>query len=96
MDILYKTKIMNKFVKKLLRKFKNFKENHRSNVNILIECIAIIMIRRGVWDLLEIYVLPENQLVSNITCIIVWIIVLLWDDWRLWELEEEPHRNKNR
>ncbi len=89
-------KIMNKFVKKLLRKFKNFKKNHRSNVNILIECVAIIMIWRGVWDLLEMYVLPENQLVSNITCIIIGIIVLLWDDWRLWELEEEPHRNKNK
>ena len=48
-------KIMNKFVKKLLRKFKNFKKNHRSNVNILIECVAIIMIWRGVWDLLEMY-----------------------------------------
>ena len=71
---------MNKFVKKLLKKFKNFKKNHRSNVNILIECVAIIMIWRGVWDLLEMYVLPENQLVSNITCIIVGIIVLLWDD----------------
>ncbi len=94
--ILYKTKTMNKFVKKLLRKFKKFRENHNSNMNILIECIAIIMIWRGVWDLLEIYVLPENQLASNIMCIIVWIIVLLWDDWRLWELEEEPHRNKNR
>ncbi len=87
---------MNKFIKKLLRKFKKFKENHNSNVNILIECVAIIMIWRWVWDLLEMYILPENQLVSNITCIIVGIIVLLWDDWRLWELEEEPHRNKNR
>jgi len=87
---------MNKFIKKLLRKFKKFKENHHSNVNILIECVAIIMIWRGVWDLLEMYILPENQLVSNVTCIVVGIIVLLWDDWRLWELEEEPHRNKNR
>ena len=71
---------MNKFIKKLLRKFKKFKKNHNSNVNILIECVAIIMIWRGVWDLLEMYILPENQLVSNITCIIVGIIVLLWDD----------------
>ena len=69
--ILYKTKTMNKFVKKLLRKFKKFRENHNSNMNILIECTAIIMIWRGVWDLLEIYVLPENQLASNIMCIIV-------------------------
>ena len=69
--VLYKIKTMNKFVKKLLRKFKKFRENHNSNMNILIECIAIIMIWRGVWDLLEIYVLPENQLASNIMCIIV-------------------------
>ena len=94
--ILYKIKTMNKFIKKLLRKFKIFRKNHRSNVNILIECIAIIMIWRGVWDLLEMYILPENQLASNISCIIVGIIVLLWDDWKLWELEEEPHKNKNR
>ena len=87
---------MNKFVKKLLRKFKKFRENHKSNVNILIECIAIIMIWRGVRDLLEIYIIPDNPLASNIICIIVWIVVLLWYDWRLWELEEEPHRNKNR
>ena len=69
--ILYKIKTMNKFIKKLLRKFKKFKENHNSNVNILIECVAIIMIWRGVWDLLEIYVIPENQLASNIICIII-------------------------
>jgi hypothetical protein len=69
--ILYKIKTMNKFIKKLLRKFKKFRENHNSNMNILIECIAIIMIWRGVWDLLEIYVIPENQLASNIICIII-------------------------
>jgi len=54
------------------------------------------MIWRGVWDLLEIYVFPDNPLASNLICVIIWIIILLIDDWRLWELEEEPHKNKNR
>ena len=62
---------MNKLVKKLLMKFRKFRRNHRSNMNIFIECIAIIMIWRGVWDLLEMYVLPNNQLASNISCVIV-------------------------
>ncbi len=87
---------MKRFSKRVLKQLKKLIENHRSNLNILIECIAIIMIWRGVWDLLEIYIIPNNPLASNIICIVIWIIVLLLDDWRLWELEEEPHRNKNK
>jgi len=71
-------------------------KNHDKNMYILFECIGIIMIWRWVWDLLEIYVFPDNPLASNLICVVIWIIILLIDDWKLWELEEEPHRNKNR
>ena len=79
-----------------LKRLKAIMKNHNKNMYILFECIGIIMIWRGVWDLLEIYVFPDNPLASNLICVIIWIIILLIDDWRLWELEEEPHRNKNR
>ena len=54
-----------------LKRLKAIMKNHNKNMYILFECIGIIMIWRGVWDLLEIYVLPENQLASNIMCVIV-------------------------
>ena len=79
-----------------LKRLRTIMKNHDKNMYILFECIGIIMIWRGVWDLLEIYVFPGNPLASNLICVIIWIIILLIDDWRLWELEEEPHRNKNR
>lgn len=73
------------------RKFNKFRKNHDSNRNILIECIAIIMIWRGVWDLLEIYIFPDSPFISNTLCVILWIGILLLDDWKLWELKEEDH-----
>lgn len=79
-----------------LKKLKIIMKNNNKNMYILFECVGIIMIWRWIWDLLEIYVIPHNPLASNLICVVIWIIILLIDDWRLWELEEEPHRNKNR
>ena len=80
---------MKKLFRRIFRKFNKFRKNQDSNVNILIECIAIIMIWRGVWDLLEIYVFPDSPFVSNVLCVILWVGILLLDDWKLWELKEE-------
>lgn len=80
---------MKKLFRKILRKFNKFRKNRDSNINILIECIAIIMIWRGVWDLLEIYIFPDSPFISNIVCVVLWIGILLIDDWKLWELQEE-------
>ena len=80
---------MKKLFRRIVRKFNKFRKNQDSNVNILIECIAIIMIWRGVWDLLEIYVFPDSPFVSNVLCVILWVGILLLDDWKLWELKEE-------
>lgn len=41
------------------------------------------------------YVFPGHPLISNLICIGIWIIILLVDDWRLWELEQEDsHKEK--
>ena len=84
---------MGKHLKSCIRKFRRLMRDRNSNASILIECIAIIMIWRWVWDLLEIYILPNSPLASNLTCVIVWVLVLLLDDWKLFELQEDdPHR----
>ena len=91
-DFICIVNIMGNF-KNYFRKFRKLMRDRNSNASILIECVAIIMIWRWVWDLLEIYVLPNSPLASNLTCVIVWILVLLLDDWKLFELQEDdPHR----
>ena len=89
-------KMMNKIIKKLLRKFKKFRKNYDSNLNIFLVCIAIVMIWKWIWDLLDMYVFPNHPLLSNLICIAIGVAVLLVDDGKLWELQEEdPHKEKN-
>ena len=83
-----------KEIKTSLKKFKRIMRNHDKNISILIECIAIIMIWRGIWELLDMYLFPSNPIVSNLVSITLWIIILLVDDGKLWELEVEPHKSK--
>ena len=92
-DFIYNINTMGQHLKSCFRKFRRFMRDRNSNASILIECVAIIMIWRWVWDLLEIYVFPNNPLASNLVCVIVWVLVLLLDDWKLFELQEDdPHR----
>lgn len=87
---------MGNWIKQLFKKIKKFRKNPDSNLNIFVVCIAIIMIWRWVWSLLDMYIFPDYPLISNIVCIIIWIIILLVDDGRLWELEQEDsHKEKN-
>ena len=41
------------------------------------------------------YVFPNKPVVSNLICIAVWLTILLIDDWKLWELGAEPHKEKD-
>ncbi len=80
---------MLKFSKKILKKIRSFRKDNDSNLNTIIVCISVIMVWKGIWDLLEIYVFPNNPLVSNILCAVVWFAILLIDDWKLEELKEK-------
>jgi len=87
---------MSKFAKKLPARIKKFRRNYNSNWNIFVVCIAIVMIWKWIWDLLDMYIFPNNHLVSNLICIGIGILVLLIDDGKLWELQEwDPHKEKN-
>lgn len=87
---------MNKFVKRLSRRIRKFRRDYDSNWNIFVVCIAIVMIWRWIWNLLDMYIFPNHPLISDLICITIGIIVLLIDDGKLWELQEEdPHKEKN-
>lgn len=82
-------KALQKIWKRAYRRIKRFRKDNDSNLNTIIVCISVIMVWKGIWDLLEIYVFPDNPLVSNILCAVVWFAILLVDDWKLEELKEK-------
>ena len=61
----------------------------RSNLNILITTAAVVMIRRWVWELLDLYLFPHNHVLSLVIWMIIWIFLLFVDDERLDELWEK-------
>ena len=61
----------------------------RSNLAIIIELIAVVMVWRGVWSLLDTFLFPNNHILSSIVGIIIGIIILLFDDRLLKELEHQ-------
>ena len=60
---------------KNLRKFLST----RKNLRIIIDLIAIIIIWRGVWGIMDLFVFPGNELLSYITSIGLGFILLLLD-----------------
>ena len=64
---------------------KNDKKKY-SNFRILFACIAVVMVWRGVWDLCDMFLFPENPVLSNVISILVGIIILYIDDRRIDEL----------
>lgn len=66
--------------------YKKFKKKHRG-IHLLLVAIAIVMFWRGVWDLLDEYLLPNWPLMSSVVSILVAFLVLYLDDFHLKELE---------
>jgi len=75
--------------KRAFRRIKRFRKDNDSNLNTIIVCISVVMVWKWIWDLLEIYVFPENPLLSNLICLGIWMVILLIDDWKLEELNEK-------
>ncbi len=59
----------------------------RKNLRIIIDLLGIIIVWRGIWGLLDLFVFPENQLLSYLTSIVLGFILLLIDGKGLNELQ---------
>jgi hypothetical protein len=59
----------------------------RKNLRIIIDFLGIIIVWRGIWGLLDLFIFPENQLLSYLTSIVLGFILLLIDGNGLDDLE---------
>jgi len=58
-------------------------ESRRTTLNSLIIVVAIIMLWRGVWGLLDIYLFPDMPALSSLVSISMGILILYLNDFHL-------------
>jgi hypothetical protein len=63
-------------------------KNIKNNFKIFLLAVAIVAVWRGVWGLMDIYLFPNNRLLSFISSIIIGVFVLYFNDRRLNELSQ--------
>jgi hypothetical protein len=73
-------------IQKLLRKI-HLPKTHRKNIHTIIVVFAVVMIRRGLWGILDKFLLPNNELLSYIISAGLGILILLFDDEELDDLK---------
>lgn len=59
-------------------KIEQLKERYPS-VNVIVIILAIIMLWRGIWGLLDTYVFPGSPTFSNLFCIVLGVVILYLD-----------------
>jgi hypothetical protein len=74
-----------KHVKKTKRKLIDRRKG-KSNLNMFFTFVALIMIWRGIWLLLDKYFIPDLYLLNAVIPIILGVVFLLIDDKSLSEL----------
>ena len=53
---------------------------------ILLKAIAVVMVWRGLWNLLDMYFLPGNPILSNVIFIVIGVFLLYLPDQSIEEL----------
>ena len=53
---------------------------------ILSGLVGVVMLWRGVWGILDIYLFPDNKFISYVFSIFIGFIILLVDDFELGEI----------
>ncbi len=71
--------------KRIPRVSKSFKKKYPV-ANTFIAATAVIAVWRGLWGLMDLYLLPDNPTWSFVVSIVLGVIILLVDDFRLDEL----------
>ena len=80
--------------KKILKKIRKFRKDHKSNRNVFLIFLAIVMVWRGIQDLLTLCLFPNHPIISCIICITIGMLILLIDDGKIDELSEPVENNK--
>ena len=96
-SIYTKKNKMPKFIHTIAKKVKKFRKDRKSNRNAFLIFAAIVMVWCWIANLLDEYFFPNKPFIGNMICIAVWLIILLLDDGKLWELEWESEiKEKNK
>jgi len=59
----------------MYKKFKDLKKHYQLLASLII-AIALISIWRGIWNLFDYYIFPNNFILSSVTTLIVGIVIL--------------------
>jgi len=73
------------FKKEYEKKIKVFERKHRV-ISELILGISLILVWRGIWELSDLYLFPDNRFLSAISSIVIGIFILYFRDFDLKEL----------
>lgn len=80
---------MPKFIHTIAKRVRKFRKDRKSNRNAFLIFAAVVMVWCGIANLLDEYFFPNKPFIGNLICIALWLIILLLDDGKLWELEWE-------
>lgn len=62
------------------------------NLHILVDVVAVVLVWRGVWSLLDFYLFPNNPVLSNLVGLILGLAILFFDDFLLKELSGDKDK----
>jgi len=62
----------------MFKKFRRFL-NRRKNLRVIIDLLGAIAVWWGLWGILDLFIFPENRLISYIACIVLGFLLLLID-----------------
>lgn len=63
----------------ILKKRYSVKSKFKKNIYIIIDFLGVLMLWRGGWGLLDLYIFPNNQLLSYVVTIAIGFGLLLMD-----------------
>ena len=67
--------------------FRKKKSGLRHFTTILVTAAAVVFFWRGVWGILDHYLFPENPMISNLSSILMGLLILWLDDKEISELQ---------
>lgn len=82
--------------KKIVKSFKRLGKYQKSNRNIFLIFLAVIMVWRWIQDLLTLCIFPSYPILSCIVCIAIGITILIIDDGKIDELSEHNEHSKEK